>query len=201
MDLKHFGDSYDIVKKSLITWLLDLGPWSAHPMFTHQVNSGNAKAKAERFKRFLGLRLLSRKRLHSKSDRISYFAICETARHLFLDPTTGLKTSPVAAGKKLRYLLADELIRIAKARPKYLTLTFDQSVPFGAAPKGVIRDKLRHLAREGLHSFAYVSHASFMILGCRKDLVNRAYKTILNKSGLPASRFVRSVSFYKTRRA
>jgi hypothetical protein len=188
MDLKHFGDSYDIVKKSLIAWLLDLGPWSAHPMFTHHVNS----AAAQKFARFLGVPLLSRERLHSESDRIRYFSVCDGAQHVFVDPDTGLKVTAVAASKAPHFLLSDDLMRLVKARPGYLTLTFDQALSRGTEPQPQIRAKLTHFAANGLHSFAYVSHASFIIFGCRRTEVERAYKTVLTKSGLPARCFVRS---------
>jgi len=52
MHPQHFGDSYDIVKQSLLAWLsADLGPWSAHPMFTDKVDDERATA----FARFLVL--------------------------------------------------------------------------------------------------------------------------------------------------
>jgi hypothetical protein len=35
--MRYFGDSYDIVKQSLIRWLADFGQWSAHPMFPEGV--------------------------------------------------------------------------------------------------------------------------------------------------------------------
>jgi len=54
MKLNYFGDSYDIVKKSLISWLWDFGPWSTHPMFTELVSSEKAAA----FSRFLGVQLI-----------------------------------------------------------------------------------------------------------------------------------------------
>lgn len=38
MKLQYFGDSYDIVKKSLICWLSEFGPWVTHPMFTEDVS-------------------------------------------------------------------------------------------------------------------------------------------------------------------
>src|SRR5262245_4645327 len=53
MNLKHFGDSYDIVKKSMLKWLSAFGPWAAHPMFTLR-NRDNAA-----FAHFLGVRLVS----------------------------------------------------------------------------------------------------------------------------------------------
>lgn len=187
MDLKHFGDSYDIVKKSLIAWLSDLGPWSAHPMFTHHVSS----EAAQKFARFLGVRLLSRERLHSESDRIGYFSVCDGAQHVFLDPDTGVKVTPVAPSKAPHFLLSDDLVRLAKARPGWLTLAFDQALPRGMDPQPQIRAKLTHFAANGLQSFAYVSHASFIIFGCRRTQVERAYRTVLTKSGLPARRFIR----------
>ncbi len=65
MDLnKHFGDSYDIVKKALLAWLSSLGPWSVHPMFTHKVN----EAEAEQFSDFLGVRLVSSETLLTGTD-------------------------------------------------------------------------------------------------------------------------------------
>jgi len=188
MDLKHFGDSYDIVKKSLIAWLSDLGPWSAHPMFTHPVTG----VEAQKFERFLGVRLLSRERIDSQSDRARYFNVCQISQHVFLDPTTGLKVSSVAASKAPYFLLAEDLIRLARSRPGYLTLTFDQSLSRGAEAKPQIRAKLAHFRAKGLHSFAYVSHASFIAFGCRRTQVDRAYRMVLKKSGLPSRCFVRS---------
>jgi len=34
MQLKHLGDSYDFVKRSLLECLLPLGSWAVVPMFT-----------------------------------------------------------------------------------------------------------------------------------------------------------------------
>lgn len=39
MHVRYFGDSYDIVKQSLLRWLAPLGPWAAHPIvFAAEVN-------------------------------------------------------------------------------------------------------------------------------------------------------------------
>jgi hypothetical protein len=37
MKLRYFGDSYDIVKKSMLAWLSPFGKWQTHPMFTEVV--------------------------------------------------------------------------------------------------------------------------------------------------------------------
>ncbi|MGH8647144.1 MAG: hypothetical protein ACREX4_22890, partial [Gammaproteobacteria bacterium] len=129
--------------------LLDLGPWSAHPMFTHRVSS----ASAEKFARFLGVPLLSRDCLHSDSDRIRYFSVCDSAQHVFVDPDTGLKVAPVAASKAPHFLLPDDLMRLAKARSDYLTLTFDQSLSRSVKPQPQISAKLSTSFQKFAHVF------------------------------------------------
>lgn len=82
---KHFGDAYDIVKRSFLGWLGGLGTWSAHPMFTHDVTEDAANG----FGRLLGVHVISRERLHGETDRESYLAVCNTSSsHVFLDPET-----------------------------------------------------------------------------------------------------------------
>ena len=44
MRMRYFGDSYDIVKQSLLRWLRTLGDWSAHPMFTEAVSDADVAA-------------------------------------------------------------------------------------------------------------------------------------------------------------
>ena len=55
MNPKFLGDSYDIVKQSLLRWLADMGTWTTHPMFTEPISTEQANA----FSRLLGTRLLS----------------------------------------------------------------------------------------------------------------------------------------------
>ena len=78
----YFGDSYDIVKQSLIRWLAPLGEWSAHPMFTETVQPEHATS----FERFLGVRLLSNDVLCADTNRYAYFACAAQSGNLFLDP-------------------------------------------------------------------------------------------------------------------
>ena len=49
MKLKHLGDSYDIVKKSLLQWLSAFGPWAAHPMLRHPTSPAEAEVLEELF--------------------------------------------------------------------------------------------------------------------------------------------------------
>jgi hypothetical protein len=69
MHVRFLGDSFDIVKQSLLRWLAQCGSWSAHPMFTEEVTVDQAEA----FSCLLGVPLISREVLSSESDRAAYF--------------------------------------------------------------------------------------------------------------------------------
>lgn len=185
MDLKHFGDSYDIVKKSLLTWLADFGPWAAHPMFTHSTSDSESQA----FSRFLGVPLVSTGVLDTGCDRASYFASCHSHHSLFLDPDKGIRLKTVKGRRAPAFIFAKELIDLAGARPDALTLTFDQSLARGQE-QDQIRAKLTHFAAHGISGFAYVSHASFVVLGQSPILVEKARERVLAASALPAHRIV-----------
>lgn len=179
---KHFGDAYDIVKRSLLGWLAGLGPWCAHPMFTHDV----AEDAADRFARLLGVPIISRERLDVDTDRKAYLGVCERPSNVFLDPDTGLK---VGRGKRPEYLFTDELVRLAEARPEFLTLIFDQSLQRGNE-EDQVRSKLEHLATRGVCGLAYVSQVAFILVGRDGSLVKIAHEVITGQSDLPLARFV-----------
>lgn len=186
MKLQFFGDSYDIVKRSLIAWLRSFGDWVVHPMFTESVS----KEAAIEFSEFLGARLLSDSVLSPNMDRDQYFATCHSCGHLFLDPDTGLRMSATKGARASSYLFARELISMARARPSSLTLVFDQSVGRGSE-RCQIDQKLSHLSSSGLHGFAYVSHACFVLVGRDGALIDQAYETVLRVSRLPSSRLLK----------
>lgn len=186
MKLHFFGDSYDIVKKSLIGWLAEFGPWAVHPMFTERVTLAEATA----YSRFLGTSLLSAETLTPKTNRTEYFSACRTAGNLFLDPDTGVRLLPRGGAASVNYVFASELIEFCHARPTALTLAFDQSYARGR--QGVdIQAKLRFFASHWVHGFAYSSHAPFLLLSGDAKLIERARKRLVDASGLPASRLVR----------
>jgi len=164
--------------QSLIAWLSDVGSWSAHPLFTGDASS----AKAHKFQRFFGVPLLSREPLHPASDRKRYFSVCDGEQQV--------RGQTAPSKKPQNYLLSDDLRRLAEARPRYLTLTFDQGLSRGAERKlrRQVRAKLKHFHKKKLHGSAYVSHVSSLIFGPR-PVANHAYTTLLRKSGLPVSRF------------
>ena len=189
MDLKHFGDAYDIVKKSLLEWLAAFGPWGVHPMFTHKVTSAEAAA----FSRLLGAPLLSTEVLRLDSDRTEYFAACGDCRSIFLDPDTGLRLHRRQRHRSTEFVFADELAAIVNERPNGLVMTFDQSLPRGDE-NAKVRSKLDHFVGHGVAGFAYVSQVCFLVLGQSTQIVNQARKDVLDKSGLPKARIVTAAS-------
>ena len=188
MNLRFFGDSYDILKKSFIGWLSDFGKWSVHPMFTQDVDP----AEAEGFARFINATLVSTERLRPDSDRDAYFDCCLSAGNLLLDPDTGVSLEVRTGERSSRYIFGDELLRIVSARPHRLTLVLDQS--FSRAGRDnmepSVRRKLAALAAGGAYGFAYVSQAPFLCLAGDPSIVLRAFAALKENSSLPPSRLI-----------
>jgi len=189
MQRRFFGDTYDIVKHSLIRWLRGFGEWHVHPMFTEAVPTEEARE----FSRLLGASLVPVDEvLTRETDRIRYFASSHKCGHLFLDPDTGLRIEPITTAKAPRYLFGPDLISLVGARPRSLTLVFDQAIPNGSRHSRVeyIKQKLRDLqAKEKkLHGFAYVSHACFILASMDAAVLGSAREAILNESRLLQSR-------------
>lgn len=186
MHLKYLGDSFDIVKQSFLRWLSPWGRWCAHPMLTEPLSSSNAKVLSG----LLGVRLISRQVLDADTDRNAYFTGArECASHLFLDPDTGVSLKHVARSKAPKYLLREELAAIVEARPRALTLVFDQSVARGREREQLAK-KTAALKAHGLFSTAYVSHACFLFVASDRRLLDKAVRSLQRASHLPSSRFV-----------
>jgi len=183
---EFLGDSYDIVKQSLLQWLGSIGTWAAHPMFTESLSPEQTSA----FSCLLGTRLLSKETFTLESDRRVYLAPArDCGCHVFLDPDTGIRLEPTRGRRAPLYVFGTELVEIASARPDRLTLVFDQCLARGRE-REQLRDKLSYFAEQGLYGFAYASHASFVLVGKDGSLVNKALETLKRESRLPDSRFV-----------
>ena len=186
MKLKYLGDSYDIVKHSLLRWLSAVGPWSAHPMFTETVSEAEAAA----FSALIGVPLVSTNVLEADADRATYFAEARTCeRHLFLDPDTGLRLKVTRNGRAPAYVFGPELVGVAQSRPERLTLVFDQCLARGREREG-LSEKLTFLSANSVHGLAYTSHACFLLLSCNRALLWRARRGLENDAHLPATRFL-----------
>lgn len=185
MRMRYFGDSYDIVKQSILRWLRNFGDWSAHPMFTETVSDADVTA----FEKLLVVRVVSREVLTLDTNRVEYMASASSCGHLFIDPDTGLRMRPTRGVRAPEYLFAGELVHLAVARPSSLTVVFDQSVGRGAE-RLHLEGKLRELRRDKVFGFAYVSHACFLVAGMDRALVERARTRIIVESLLPEGRFL-----------
>ncbi len=153
MKLEKFGDSYDVVKQSLLRWLAPCGPWRAHPMFTEMVDPSEAAA----FARFLGVPLLSAPILDRATDREVYFAEAAACPdHLFLDPNTGLRIPGASRADASDFVNGTDLVRIARNRPEKLTLIFDQSVDRKQPGREQIKAKLCWLAERHVYGVTYL---------------------------------------------
>lgn len=195
MRLQYFGDAFDLVKQCLLVALSELGPWLAEPMLTESVSAGEARQLAG----LLGVPLLSTRVLEAGGDRETFF---EPARacvgHLFLDPDKGIwRDGRLANADRPRYVLMDEVEKIVKARPESLTLVFDQSLQRGRERAGVVK-KLAALG-EGVHAWAYVSQACFILAGCCQGQVERAATAVLRKTRIPESRLIYGPSLLERR--
>lgn len=186
MNPKYLGDSYDIVKQSLLRWLGAVGAWTTHPMFTESVSWGQAKT----FSRILGTRLLSYDVLTQTTDRDVYLAPArDSSDHVFLDPDTGIRPKPIGGIKAPRYLFGTELVLIANTRPDRLTLVFDQALARGDK-HNQLQIKLNDLAQQGVLGMAYVSHACFVLVGKNRTLLESAFEILMKESCLPEERFL-----------
>lgn len=190
MKPRFLGDSYDIVKQSLLRCLGSMGSWATHPMFSEPVPSQQADDLAL----FIGTRLLSIDSLTNDTDRVAYLApAIECYEHVFLDPDTGILLKPTRGKKAPLYIFGPELIEIVKARSDKLVLVFDQSLARGSE-RQQLTNKLKTFSTQGVYSVAYVSHACFVLLGRDKFLVDSAFNVLQSESRLPYSRFLMEFS-------
>ena len=185
MRMSYFGDSYDVVKQSLLRWLGALGKWSVHPMFTEFVSPADVSA----LETLLGAKVIATSKLTIDTNRVAYFSCVNSCGNLFLDPNTGLRLQSTRGICAPDYLFADDLVRLAEQRPTSLSVVFDQSVARGSE-HSQLNAKLRHLVHRKVFGFAYVSHACFVIAGMERSLVERARSHIIAESKLPEGRFL-----------
>jgi hypothetical protein len=183
--MQYFGDSYDIVKQSLLRWLSGFGDWSAHPMFTEDVSGDDVAA----FEKLLAVTVISREVLTVDSNRVAYFAPASTCGHLLLDPDKGLRMRSMCGINAPEYLFASELVGLVKMRPAFLTIVFDQSIGRGSE-RSQVDGKLRELRNHHVYGFAYVSHACFLVAGTDRDLLVQAQARVITESLLPLNRFL-----------
>ncbi len=189
MDPNWFGDSYDIVKRSLLQWLSECGTWAVHPMFSNSV----CPAFAEEFSSFLGLSLVTTAPVPAQSDRESYFECAIAWRstdHLFFDPDTGVSLPGSTTTKK--HLKAEELAKIVNGRRGKLALVYDQSFSYSSVDDKILRikEKLTLLREHGIYGLVYSSHANFILASSDEKVLSDAETILREASRLPSNRFI-----------
>ena len=185
MRLKYLGDSYDIVKQSLLRWLGHFGEWAVHPMFTESVTDADVKS----FEALLGARIISKEVLSLESKREDYFAPAAFAGNIFMDPDTGLRLQDTRSVRAPEFLFMSDLLRGFEPRPNKLTLVFDQSVGRGSEREHLER-KIAALRQQDLFGTAYVSHACFLLVSKDRSIIEEARRHMIQESRLPESRFL-----------
>ena len=195
MHPSKLGDSYDIVKQSLLQWLAPCGgEWAVHPMFAKNYGQEYPTFNHD-FSKFLGIPLLTEDPIPSQMERAAYFKRTTSScsdRHLFLDPDTGLV--PELKNKKKQYLTYKELVEIARKRTEKLIMVFDQSIDrdllVSGQPKEQMKRKLEWLKKCGVYGVAYHSHANFILVSTDKQMIINAKRTLLEQSRLPENRLI-----------
>ncbi|GIW53111.1 MAG: hypothetical protein KatS3mg082_2941 [Nitrospiraceae bacterium] len=185
MKRDFLGDSYDIVKHCLLSWLRPLGRWAVHPMFTEPVSPADADA----YSKLLGAPLISVDQLHPDTDRSVYFAPARQCQdHLLLDPDTGISEKERRGSRAPAYLFMSDLKSIAASRRSAITMVFDQSLARGKEASELAR-KLKLLHDRDLSAIAYQSHASFVLVSRDRGVVKEAFDLLVRR-GLPEKRLL-----------
>ena len=183
MEIKHFGDSYDIVKKCFLSWVGDPKEWEILPMFTNRVN-------VFKYRDFMGGTIISESILTNNTNRGRYFNKATLgANHIFIDPDKGIRIDERKNREKYKYIYCSEIVAIANRKPNNIILIFDQSVNRNNVVKD-IKNKLKALKKKGIAGKAYISHANFIILSCNKEILDKAMSNIFSNSRLPKKRFI-----------
>lgn len=181
MHPQYLGDSYDLVKHTLLRWLGPLGDWALHPMF--RFDFGEAFVHA--YEGLIGVPTITREPIPRGHKRIGHLHLADDFAHVLFDPDTGLRLR----GERSRsHLMKEELVSLAHARPKSLSLVFDQSLSRGQQ-REALSEKVRSLRGSQLAAFGYFSHACFVAVS-KENLVLDSAKQLLIDAGVPNARLL-----------
>ena len=184
MHPKFLGDSYDLVKRSLLACLRELGPWHVHPMFATRYDDD----LIQRYQHLLGVELITTDPIPARPWRQDHIALAHQFGNVLFDPDTGLKCAGFGRAAR-RFLCLDELLDAAHARPAAITCVFDQSLSHGQS-RPELQAKANKLHELGLPSFAYYSHACFVFASVNTTRLEAAHDLLI-QAGLPECRLLR----------
>lgn len=181
MDPKYLGDSYDLVKHTLLRWLKPLGDWAVHPMFRATFDEAFVSA----YERLIGVPTITQEPIPRGGRRLEHLHLADAYGNVLFDPDTGLRV----AGKRTRtHLMKEELDALARARPTSLSLVFDQSLSRGQQ-REALTNKIGSLRGSQLAALGYFSHACFVAVSEDRSLVEYA-RQLLKDAGVPDGRLL-----------
>ncbi len=194
--MKYSGDSYDIVKRSLMNWLAPEEAWAVQPMFTDDADELSRDWVRE-YEKLLGAKVLNPRQLTPEKDRAKYFSV-RSAGHVLFDPDIGVWMQKKKPKNPVnQYILGCELVREVQERPDSLTLVFDQSYSRTRKCPKLVQKKLSELTKlsesiakdREVHGIGYYAQAPFLILSCDQGKIKQA-RNRLCEAGLPGCRIV-----------
>jgi hypothetical protein len=173
MHEKYLGDSYDLVKRFWAESLSPIAPLFAHPQFV----------PVEIQERYTVLTLIPI--LDPTRPPKNRFG-------LLLDPDTGI---PLPDKSQVRASVAHASFDfisdvMARLQPAYM-ICFDQSYHRGNKNNKAeqLEKKREFLYSQGIDSFYYFSHAPFLFMAAKPDLLSAVIARLM-ECGVPADRFV-----------
>jgi len=186
--MKFFGDSYDVVKRFLIKSIAPNAEWITLPMFTEEVSCKDIKS----IEQFLHVRVISKVKVTTPTNRDKYFANSADHQHIFIDPDIGISIKKHYGAKSKYYIFGPELVSLCEQNPERLLLVFDQSIQRGNVDQvdQSVERKLTYFREQNIFCFAYKSHACFMVLSPSSCVCKKAYGNLIN-TNLPGSRLTK----------
>lgn len=181
MHPKYLGDSYDLVKHTLLRWLEPLGDWAVHPMFRFAFDEAFVAA----YEGLIGVPTITQEPIPPGRRRLEHLHLADTFGNVLFDPDTGLR---VRGERRRTHLLKEELVSLARARPKSLSLVFDQSLSRGQQ-REALSNKVSSLRGSELAVFGYFSHACFVAVSQDRSLLHCA-EQLLKDAGVPDARLL-----------
>lgn len=164
----YLGDSYDIVKRFWGAILRDVAPLYAHPKFVPDDLQDD-------FTKLTKIQILDLQNLPPEPFGV------------LLDPDTGIPSPDARSRKSSRKHASLNFISELFSQPEVLyVVCFDQARVRSKTNKLEMQHeaKRNHLLDLGIYSFYYLSHAPFLFLAKRRDIIQKVRKTIVD-AGVP----------------
>ena len=186
MDPKHAGDSYDFVKRTLLSVRPRNRAFLAVPMFTKE----SPKIELDQYIEFLGVEKPSSEVClvpKYRRDRPSWLEQIRTVvkkgqYHLFIDPNTGIRAGDNKGKKPRDYISMNDLKVLLEDSGDMLLLCYDQSFAYAKEDelKKARAKKLRELGSSGgIHSCYFWSHTCILAASCNEEVLSEWKEGVL----------------------